>query len=365
MPTRRSLLAAGASLPFVAGCRTRLAGAARQEDATPWPTAGWATADPLAVGIDPAALEAVAERVPFETPDLSEIVVVRNGRLAWERSFGGHDQADPINVRSITKSVTGLLTGIAIGEGALSGVDQTIGETIPDRIPEGADPRIAGITVGQLLTMSSGIDWPSSGDWPTLIESRNWVANVLGRPVVGMPGQTYVYNTGGSHVLGVMVAAAVGEPLERYAERVLFAPLGIARGDWERSPQREVNGGSGLALTARDAAKLGLLALRSGRWEDAQIVPADFVQAATSWQLQGDGTGGWEGYGYQWWVTQTWAGYAAFFGLGYGGQHLFGVPALDLVVAALVEARVAPEELRSPRPLIESIAAATVPGPVG
>lgn len=368
MPTRRSLLRAGAALSVaapLAGIASRPALAARQVDTTPWPTDGWPSADPPAVGIDPAALEAVAERVPFETPDVSELLVVRNGRLAWERSFGGHDPADPINVRSITKSVTGLLTGIAIGEGALSGLDQTIGQTIPDRVPAGADPRVADVTVAQLLTMSSGIDWPSYGDWPTLIESRDWVAEVLGRPVVGIPGQTYVYNTGGSHVLGVTVAAAVGEPLERYAERVLFAPLGITPGGWERSPQREVNGGSGLGLTARDAAKLGLLALRGGRWEDEQLVPADFVQAATSWQIQGDSTGGWEGYGYQWWITQTWAGYPAFFGLGYGGQHLFAVPALDLVVVALVERRVAAEDLRSPRPLIEAVAAATAPGPVG
>lgn len=368
MPTRRSVLRAGAAMSVgvpLTGFASRPAIAARQADATPWPTDNWPIADPLAVGIDPAALEAVAERIPFETPDMSELVVVRNGRLVWERSFGGHDPAEPINVRSITKSVTGLLAGIAIGEGSISGLDQTIGETIPDRIPAGADPRVADVTVGQLLTMSSGIDWPSYGDWPTLIESRDWVNEVLARPVVGIPGQTYVYNTGGSHVLGVMVAAAVGEPLEQYAQRALFQPLGITPGAWDRSPQGEVNGGSGLELTARDAAKLGLLALRGGRWESDQLLPGDFVRAATSWQLQGDSTGGWEGYGYQWWVTQTWAGYPAFFGLGYGGQHLFGVPALDLAVVALVERRVSTEELRSPRPLIESIAAATAPGPAG
>ena len=77
--------------------------------------------------------------------------------------------------------------------------------------------------------------------------------------------------------------------------------------------------------------------------------------------VQGDSTGGWEGYGYQWWVTQTWAGWPAAFALGYGGQHVFIVPGLDLVVVAAVDRRVAPEELRSPRPLIESIVAATQP----
>jgi CubicO group peptidase (beta-lactamase class C family) len=326
----------------------------------PWPGAAWATVDPVTSGIDALALEAISARVPVETPDLSELVVVRGGRLVWERSFGGHDPDEPINVRSITKSVTGLLAGAAIGQGAFSGLNQTVGETIPERIPDGADPRVAAVTVGQLLTMSSGIDWPSSGDWPTLTESPDWIAEVLRRPVIGVPGQTYVYNTGGSHLLGVMIAATVDQPLEAYAQETLFSPLGIRPGEWDISPQGEVNGGSGLQLTARDAARIGLLALRGGRWQDHKIVPADFVQTATSWQLQGDSTGGWEGYGYQWWITQTWAGYPAFFGLGYGGQHLFAVPALDLIVIALVERRVEPEELRSPRPLIESIAATFV-----
>ena len=322
---------------------------------------GWERATPEAAEIDPFVLDAVAARVPVETPDLSALLVVRGGRLVWDRSFGGHDPAIPINTRSVTKSITGFLTGIAIDRGALSGLDQTIGETIPDHIPADADPRVGDVTIRQLLTMTSGIDWPPYGDWPTLIGSRNWVDELLSRPVVGAPGETYVYNTAGSHLLGVMVAAATGDPLEVYADRVLFEPLGIRRGGWQRSPQGEVNGGSGLALTAGDQARFGLLALRGGRWGEEQIVPADFARSALSWQIQGDSTGGWEGYGYQWWVTQTWGGWPAAFALGYGGQHIFVVPDLDLVVIAAVVRSVRPEELRSPRPLIEAIAAAAVP----
>lgn len=359
MPTRRTLLAAALVAPVVRGARR--APAAQ----TAWPEDDWAVGRPADHGIDPPALDAVAARVPAETPDLSALLVVRDGVLVWERYFGGHEAATPINVRSVTKSVTGFLTGIAIGRGLIAGLDQTIGETIPGRIPSDADPAVARVTVRQLLTMTSGIDWPIGTDWPTLIESPDWVTEVLRRPVTGVPGETYVYNTGGSHLLGLMVAAAAEQPLEAFAASAIFGPLGLQPGRWERSPQGEVNGGSGLSLTARDQARFGLLALRGGRWQDSQIVPADFAQAATTWQVQGDGTGGWEGYGYQWWVTQTWAGWPAFFALGYGGQHVFVVPGLDLVVVAAVARRVAPEELRSPRGLIETIAAATVPESAG
>jgi CubicO group peptidase (beta-lactamase class C family) len=162
-------------------------------------------------------------------------------------------------------------------------------------------------------------------------------------------------------VLGVLVAAAAGEPLERFAERVLFAPLGIEPGDWMRSPQNEVSAGSGLEMKPRDMLKLGYLYLRGGAWDGRQIIDGDFAAEAISWQSAGDATGGWANYGFQWWVTATNAGYPAAFALGYGGQHIFIVPALDLVVVAGIERRVEPGELRTPRYLIESIAAACIP----
>jgi CubicO group peptidase (beta-lactamase class C family) len=261
-------------------------------------------------------------------------------------------------VRSVTKSVTGTLAGAALREGLLHGIEQTVGQTIPERIPEEADPRVADVTLWQWLTMTSGLQWDAYGDWQRLLAAPDWVAMTLGLPVVGIPGETYVYNTGGSHVLGVAVAKAAGKPLEDYAADVLFRPLGITPGDWMRSPQDEVSAGSGLELTARDMLKLGLLYLRNGEWDGEQIIDPEYAAAATTWQSAGDSTGAWAGYGYQWWITATEAGYPAYFALGYGGQHIFVVPALDLVVVAAIARRVDRDELRTPRYLIESIAAA-------
>jgi CubicO group peptidase (beta-lactamase class C family) len=237
-----------------------------------------------------------------------------------------------------------------------------VGETIPERIPEGADPRVADVTLWQWLTMTSGLQWDAYGDWQRLLAAPDWVAMTLGLPVVGIPGESYVYNTGGSHVLGVTVAKAAGMPLEDYADDVLFRPLGITPGDWMRSPQDEVSAGSGLEMTARDMLKLGQLYLRNGEWDGEQIIDPEYAAAATTWQSAGDSTGGWAGYGYQWWITATNAGYPAYFALGYGGQHIFVVPALDLVVVAAIARRVNRDELRTPRYLIESIAAACLPG---
>jgi CubicO group peptidase (beta-lactamase class C family) len=335
--------------------------AARQVAADYWPTRGWRVAGPEEQGVDSLALEAVHARVPDEVPALSALLAARHGYIVFERYYGGQDPERPINVRSVTKSVTGTLAGAALRTGLLRGLDETVGEAIPERIPEGANPSVADITVWQWLTMTSGLEWDAHGDWQRLLAAPEWVAMTLGLPVVGIPGETYVYNTGGFHVLGVTVAKAAGKPLEEYAAETLFRPLGMSPGDWLRSPQGEVSAGSGLELTARDMLKLGLLYLRNGEWDGEQIVDAEYVTAATTWQSAGDSTGAWAGYGYQWWVTATGAGYPAYFALGYGGQHIFVVPALDLVVVAAIARRLDPGELRTPRYLIESIAAACLP----
>ena len=357
--SRRALLAGFTGI--TGSIAARPLARARQSAPPYWPTAGWLAADPASQGVDPLVLADVDARAVAEVPALSALLAVRHGYLVWERYFGGHEAETPINVRSVTKSVTGTLAGAALRQGLLTGIEQTVRETIPDRVPAGADPRVYDVTLWQWLTMTSGLDWSASGDWQRLLSAPDWVAMTLGLPVTGIPGQTYVYNTGGSHVLGVTVAEAADTPLEEYAEEALFRPLGIVPGDWMRSPQDEVSAGSGLEMTARDMLKLGYLYLQGGRWANRQIVDPDFASAATTWQSAGDATGGWAGYGYQWWITATNAGYPAYFALGYGGQHIFVVPALDLVVVAGIARRVEPSELRTPRYLIESIAAACSP----
>ncbi len=357
--TRRTVLAGAAALAMPRIDTS--AHVARQSSPAAWPTNGWREGDPAEHGVDPLTLDAVAARAPEEVPAISALLAVRHGVLIFERYFGGLEPNTPINVRSVTKSVTAALAGAALRQGLLSGLGARTGDVIPDRIPPDADPRIHDVTLWQWLTMTSALQWDAHGDWQRLLAAPDWVAMTLGLPVVGIPGETYVYNTGGSHVLGVLVAAAAGKPLEAYADEILFGPLGIVPGDWMRSPQDEVSAGSGLELTPRDMLKLGYLFLRGGEWDGEQILEQRFAADATTWKSAGDSTGGWAGYGYQWWVTATNVGYPAYFALGYGGQHVFVVPALNLVVVAGIERRVDPSELRTPRYLIESIVAACVP----
>ena len=324
MLSRRHLstaMVAGLALPWSAAH-------ARQtpETSTRWPTVTLEEA-----GFDPG-LGATIEMALPDFPAVTGVVVARGGAIAFETYRGGYPADRVVNIRSVTKSVTSTLVGIALQRGELASIEVTVGEVL--EVPADADPAVADLTMRDFLTMTSGLWWDGHDDWPMLLAAENWVENTLRQPIVALPGQQFVYNTGGSHLIGVMLARVLGRPLEDFANEVLFAPLGIAQGPWMRSPQGEVNGGSGLELLPRDLAKLGWLMRHGGAWAGAQLVEPGYAGAATTRQSDGEsGTGGAIGvaYGYQWWVTDA-TGYEAFFALGFGGQYVYVVPQLDLVV---------------------------------
>ncbi|MDQ2683054.1 MAG: serine hydrolase, partial [Chloroflexota bacterium] len=210
----------------------------------------------------------------------------------------------------------------------------------------------AGITLRSLVTMTPGWQYDAAGEYQRLIAQEDWTEYMLSLPVVYEQGTVYAYNSGASHLLSEIVAAVTGEPTTRFADRRLFDPLGIDRPRWERAPSGgQAIGGFGLSLTVRDTARFGLLALRRGEWAGQQIVSADWIDAATSWQASGDTTG-YAAYGYHWWVIADGI-YPAYFGLGYGSNYLYVVPALDLVVVVLKGFETPPPSISIVRPLIE------------
>ena len=326
--------------------------AAQVAGSTPWPASDLAT-----LGFDPALGDIIDAELP-NFPAVTGVCVVRHSQLAYEHYRGGYDATTVVNIRSVTKSVTSTLVGIALHRGDLDSIDRTIGELIPERIPDDADPATAEITLRSFLTMTSGLWWDGHSDWQMLLASENWIENTLRQPIVAAQGEHFVYNTGGSHLIGVVVATVTGRPLEEYAEEHLFTPLGIRPGPWMRSPQGEANGGSGLELLPADMAKLGQLLMQQGTWNDTEILSADYAVAATTWQSEGESiTGGSIGvpYGFQWWITNA-TGYEAFFALGFGGQYIYVVPALDLVVVVAAGFDEGEQPiLTSHRPISESL----------
>ena len=316
---------------------------------------GWTIAAQADLGLAPAKL---CELDPFiaqwTEANIHAVVVVRKGKLAMERYFRGADErwGSPLgtvqyaadvkhDLRSISKSVTSLLVGIARGEGKFPALDSSAIDFFP-RYASLKTADNARITFADFLTMSSGLAWDESLPYSNpanserrLIDAPDPLKYVFEQRLVARPGEIYNYNGGGTTVLGAAVAKATGQRLDDYARDKLFSPLDITDYDWVKLPfaaDSPPAAASGLRLRARDAAKLGQLLLNDGTWQDKQVLPKGWAADSIKPRLNGDGL---FFYGYQWWLGRsfhngaelTWAA-----GVGYGGQRLYVVPALDLVV---------------------------------
>jgi CubicO group peptidase (beta-lactamase class C family) len=309
-----------------------------------------AATDPAAVNVD--ALCAALQRITTPAANLHGIVVERGGLLQAEAYVDGTDHPggswwgraasftpdDLHDVRSVTKSVTALLTGIALERGLITSVDTPVLDHFPEHADLKATPK-GRITLAHLLGMASGLEWDESGSYvrPGNSETRMRFAfdperHVLERELVAEPGSVFNYNGGGVALLGEVIARAAGQPLDHFADEVLFKPLDIRRHDWRRDRQGRVTPFGGLRLRPRDMAKIGRLVLDGGRWNDRQIVPAAWVAQMVADRLPATGR---LRYGWLWWRGTVDAGaarhpYIAAFGN--GGQRIYLVPGLDLVV---------------------------------
>jgi CubicO group peptidase (beta-lactamase class C family) len=291
-----------------------------------WPTDGWRTSTPEEQGMDPSKLTQMMERAGDQKLSLDSLLVIRNGFIVSETYFNSY-QADLQHIQySVTKSFLSTLVGIAVDRGMLT-IDSRVLEYFPGKSFKNPDERKTRMTVEDLLTMRSGLEWQDADPvFNAMYGSSDWVKFMLDRPMLQSPGTLFNYCSGCTHLLSAILQEAAGKNANDFAEEVLFHPLGITNYWWESDPQGISIGGWGLHLTPRDMAKLGYLYLHSGEWNGQQVVSEEWVQTATSKHTS---TGGTLGYGYQWWTYPSWNAYAA---LGRGGQTIFVVPEAELIV---------------------------------
>lgn len=290
--------------------------------------------------MDSAALEGAASAAAA-IPRFRSLLVARHGRIVLERYFGGADAATLFDVRSVTKTVVGMLTGLAVADGALPGIGARLGDYLGP--PDTLDAGDSAVTVHELLTMTSGYEWhelDGGPDFDLWIAAHDHVQYLLDRRQYGPPGP-FEYNSAAVHVLGVLLENAEAEPLANYADQALFAPTGISSARWEKLEFGTVNGAAGLSLSTRDMLRIGQLLLQEGRSGDRNVLPSAWVRAMTSprfsWrEVVGPQAG--VSYGYLLWVADG-APHPAYFAWGYGGQFIYVVPSLDLVVATTTEWR--------------------------
>jgi CubicO group peptidase (beta-lactamase class C family) len=294
-----------------------------------------------AQNVDARALDRARARLAGN-PYLRCLLVERNGTLVMEEYFNGSSADVFFDVRSITKSVMSTLVGIAIEKGALRGLDQTVGEVLDPVLP-GLEARKRSITLGQLLTMTSGLPWRELNsveqDYFAWVSSPDRLRWILAKPLEHEPGSYWHYNTGASHIVSAMLTETTGRSASTFAQEQLFGPLDSAVGDWPADPRGYNYGGHGISLQARTLARFGRLLLDGGVHQGRQVVPASWIRGATRTWRSTDHAMPWgSGYGYFFWTDHDSAtGRDYYFATGYGGQFVVNVPSANATIVATTD----------------------------
>ncbi len=267
-------------------------------------------------------------------PRIRSLLVVKNNFLVLEEYFNGCSRPTPANIKSIAKNILSALVGIAIENGCLEGIEETIATFFPDEMKNEADSRKKNITIGHLLTMTSGLATEINESLCPYVDSGNWVEYILKREMAHAPGDQWEYTTANTHLLSAVLTKATGESTLDFARKYLFDLLAVEPGMWEQDPQGVYYGGNNLFLTPIDLAKFGVLYLNGGCYSGRQVVPEDWVEVSTS--KHSDQGRYWSpfhvyGYGYLWILFRI-GKYDHFAAWGHGGQFVFIIPDLNLVV---------------------------------
>lgn len=242
---------------------------------------------------------------------VSGLLVIRDGRVLLEKYGRGRRPQDRWTSFSVAKSVTAILVGAAIQDGRI----KSLQTSVTDILPELKGSAYEGVSLRQLLMMSSGVRWnedysdPSSDVAKGPIEGVKLaqgqpdlnpvVAYMRTLPRAHAPGTTFNYNTGETDLVGILLARAVGKGLADYASEKIWKPYGMeAEAVWVTDPGGLERGGCCISMTLRDYGRVGQLVLDEGIVDGRPVLPPGWAREATSKQIEN----GQAGYGYFWWM---------------------------------------------------------------
>ena len=294
--------------------------------------------------VQPAPLLAEAGAAAAELDRIRSLLVSWRGALILERYYNGARATRPANIKSASKSLISALVGIAIDRRLIPGVDTPIVTWFPE-LAKDRDPAKRTITIEDLLTMRSGLESTSNRNYGAWVQSRNWVQHALARPLLSVPGTQMQYSTGNTHLLSAILSSAARTSTWQFANDALAGPLGFTLARWPQDPQGIYFGGNDMLMTPRQMLAFGELYLDRGRRARRQIVPESWIDR--SFIARGRSPISDQEYGYGWWIRDL-GGHRAYYAWGFGGQYIFVVPDLDLVVVTTSSATVA-EDRRSHR----------------
>jgi CubicO group peptidase (beta-lactamase class C family) len=282
---------------------------------------------PPTVGLDSALLGAVYDSAAH-LPRLHSLLVARHGRLYGERYYQGRTASTRANIKSASKSIVSALVGIAIAEGKLT-LDQPVAPFFAPHLASDTSTLKRTITIENLLSMQTGLEPTSGRNYGEWVTSSNWVRYAITRPMVDRPGGRMQYSTGSTHLLSAILTRATGTSTWAYARDKVGRPLGLDLRAWTTDPQGIYFGGNEMRLTPRDLLTFGEMYRNGGVHQGVQVVPREWIEQ--SWVPRTVSRFNTHRYGYGWWIRQSGA-HPVYFAWGYGGQYVFIVPSLELVM---------------------------------
>ncbi|MEM9668882.1 MAG: serine hydrolase [Pseudomonadota bacterium] len=265
------------------------------------------------------------------------VVVVHNGKVRLEEYGLGFEAGKRWTSFSVAKSITSTMIGAAIKDGYITSTSDPVTKYIPDFEGTAYD----GVTLEQILKMTSGVEWNEDYDDPTSdvgVYSAHVPEGDIPAIVSYMrnldrryePGEQFYYNSGETGLIGIIVTRAVGKPLAEYVSETLWQPFGMEqKGSWLLGEDGEEISGCCVQATPRDFARFGLFVLNEINGTPSGELPDGWFDTAGAELIEGAGSSGW-GYGYQWWIL----GDGAFMAVGIYGQSILIDPKRDLVIAS-------------------------------
>ena len=273
-----------------------------------------------------------------ESMETVAFMVIIKDSIRFEKYWHGYSSDTMSNSFSISKSWVSTLVGIAIFEGKIKSVDQKVCDFLPD-FCEGKD---AELTIKNLLTMSSGLNWNEDYYNPIGQTAEAYFGNNLGDlmknlNVVSTPGKVFKYNSACSQLLAFIVEEATGETISEYASKKLWKPMGAKHPAlWST----DIVGGDEKGFccinsNARDLARLGKLYMHQGNWNGLQILDSNYIiEATTSANLLDEKGNKNTNYGYQFWLAER-QGLSIYYSRGLWGQYVISIPEKDMIIIRL------------------------------
>jgi len=296
---------------------------------------------PEAEGVSSAAILAFLNAMAAAKHELHSFMLVRHDRVVAEGWWSPYAPQFNHTMYSMSKSFTSTAVGFAVAEGRLT-VDDKVASFFPKDLPGTVSNNLAALRVKDLLSMAVGHDKDPTFE---VVKHENWAKAFFDWPIPHAPGTKFVYNSAATYLCSAIVQKLTGQKIIAYLKPRLFDPLGIEGPTWETCPRGICTGGWGLSIQTEGLAKFGQLYLQKGRWKDRHILPAKWIEEATTFKIQQplpakparpNAQNDWlQGYGYQFWRAQ----HNAYRGDGAFGQFTIVMPDQDAVIAITSESK--------------------------